>query len=231
VHVSRFVGPVIALTVVAAGLVIPPAAAAQDARGYVGGGAAITPWSPESNSSGASLSFDNTSDDNWAPAVQLEAGVFVSRHVGLGLEFALPARRAVDQTYGYALLGYRAEIRYREAPLFAVLRLHPTGRPPGLSFVAGAGMVHQDGFERRASRIGLTTAYGPFGPETRTSRRTWGATAGLDAVLPLGSRVRLVPQIRAVYVERGETFEADEFADLGVRAVSYRLALTLRAHF
>jgi len=97
-RVSLVVPPVAAVAVIAAGLVSPSAAAAQDARGYVGGGAAIAPWSPESNSSGASLSFDNTSDDNWAPAVQLEAGAFVSRHVGLGLEFALPARRTIDVT-------------------------------------------------------------------------------------------------------------------------------------
>ena len=114
-----------------------------------------------------------------------------------------------------------------------MLRLHPTGRPAGLSVVAGAGVVHQDGIERRAPAIGIGFAgpYGPFGPEVQTSRWTWGATAGVDLALPLGARVSLVPQVRAVFVERGETFEADEFADLGLPAFSYRLALTLRAHF
>ncbi len=232
--VSSLFRPAAALAVVVGTLVAAAGeAVAQDARGYIGGGAGIAPWRPESISSGASLSFGNTSDDDWAPAIQVEAGGFPSRHVGLGLEFAWPARRDVDQVYGYASLGYFAQVRYREAPLFAVLRLHPTGRPAGLSVVAGAGVVHQDGVERRApaTGIGFSGTYGPFGPEVQTSRWTWGATAGVDWALPLGAHVSLVPQIRALFVERGETHEADEFADLGLPTFSYRLALTLRAHF
>ena len=124
-----------------------------------------------------------------------------------------------------------AEIRYREAPVFGVIRLHPTGRPTGVSLVAGAGAVRQDGVKRRRPAIGFTGTYGPFGPEVNTTRWTWAATAGVDAALPLGPRVSLVPQARALFVERGETYEAAEFADLGLPAFSYRLALTLRTHF
>jgi hypothetical protein len=226
------VRPVAGLAVTVLTLLFPAPARAQEARGYLGGGLAIWPWQPESNSSGASLSFGNTTDDAWVPAAQVEAGAFLGRHFGVGVEAAWPARRDVEQTYSYGFgQRYIAAIRYREAPLFGVIRVHPTGRPTGVSFVAGAGAVRQDGIERRRPAIGFTGTYGPFGPEVQATRWTWGATAGVDAAIPLGPRVSLVPQARAVFVERGETFEATEFADLGLPALSYRLALTLRATF
>jgi hypothetical protein len=213
-------------------LAFPAPGRAQEARGYLGGGLGVWPWQPESISSGASLSFGNTSDDAWAPAAQVEAGAFLGRYFGVGVEAAWPARRDVEQTYSYSFgQPYLAEIRYREAPLFGVIRVHPTGRPPGLSLVAGAGAVRQDGIERRRPAIGFTGTYGPFGPEVQSTRWTWGVTAGIDAAIPLGPRLSVVPQARAVYVERGETFEATEFADLGFPAISYRVAITLRALF
>lgn len=220
------------LAVLVLTLVCPALARAQPARGYVGGGLALWPWQPQSISSGASLSFGNTTEDAWVPAAQVEAGAFLGRYLGVGVEAAWPARRDVEQSYSYSIsFAYLAEIRYREAPLFGVIRVHPTGRPTGVSLVAGAGAVRQDGIERRRSALGFTGAYGPFGPDVHATRWTWGAIAGIDAALPLGPRVSLVPQARVIFVERGETYEATEFADLGLPAFSYRVAVTLRASF
>lgn len=213
-------------------LVFPAPVRAQQARGYVGGGLAIWPWQAKSISSGASLSFGNTTEDDWVPAAQVEAGAFLGRYLGVGVEAAWPARSDVEQSYGYSIsFAYLAEIRYREAPVFGVIRVHPTGRPAGVSLVAGAGAVRQDGIERRRPAIGFTGTYGPFGPEVHATRWTWGAIGGVDAAIPLGPRVSLVPQARVIFVERGETYEATEFADLGLPAISYRVALTLRATF
>lgn len=193
----------------------------------MGTGVTLSPWSPRSISSGASLSFANESEEAWAPGLQFEAAVFLGGSVAVGAEFAWPLRRTIQQGYSYFGFGYQAEIRYRELPMFATMRVQPGGRASPLALVVGGGPVRQDGFERQAPAL-RGGGYAPFGPEAQTIRWTWGGMAGVDWSVPVGRRLSLVPQLRAVVVERGDTAEADAFADLGFPPVTLRAAVTLR---
>lgn len=202
-------------------------------RGFVGGGAFVSPWRPADVPGSPSLSYENESPDPFVLGVAAEAGVGLGPRLQLAVEVGLPARGEIAQTHFY-FNPFKKDIRFRETTVFGVARIGlAPGTAVGVDVVGGGGLVRQSSLERVAEgRFGTSGySFGTFGPEHEVTRLTWGAVGGLDVPIGLGPRASLVPQARVFYVDRGDIAELPGFPAFGLPDVTIRVGLNLRLHF
>jgi hypothetical protein len=203
---------------------------------YVSGAIETSSTGVHSISSGASLTFDNTSDDNRGLGVVGEAGWFLRPNIAIGGQVDLPiGRTAIIQSHDY-MNPYNRRSRFREWTAFGVVRAYvPRGRRVRLGGLAGAGVVSESSLDQ-ISTCQLAPPYtcSVFGAESESTRLATGLTVGGDLVWEAIPRISVLPQFRLVWVDRGKIFGPNNSFDdtnlisLGLNQVSYRASIGIR---
>ncbi len=204
----------------------------QERRPYVGGGLMVSMQGSERP--GSSPSFPTSGVGGTAAGLVVDAGGYLATKVSVAFEASIPARFESIQETDYFLV-FRTASKHRDlvlAGLFHVHRGH--GNRVGFAIVAGPAVVREDTLQRTAYKsgppLGITGDFGPYGPETSITRWTVGVTAGVDAVVRLGSHISVVPQFRFHWIDRAEAGEGDS-GFLGLSKRVWRPAVGIRAMF
>ncbi len=206
---------------------------AQDQRGYAGGAVLVRQLSPRTVGNGTpSTTYVNTSDGKTVTGLVGEVGAALRPRLALGVEFGLPARHTITQSYSY-FDPYVRESRYRELTIFGVVRTPlAEGTRTKLSLVGGGGMVRTSALERVATGRFGAVSFGAFGPETAVTRWSLGATGGGELDVQMASRLTVVAQARVLVIPHGDPLDSgNAFGNLGLHAMSAHFQFGLRATF
>ena len=225
---KRAVCPAVVLVVLLGG---SSAAAAQERSTYVGGAFMVQPFAANNVDGGsASSTYSNAATETHLVGVVAEVGAFFSRRGSIGVEIGLPFHRnEIAQQYGYR--PYERISRYREETVFVVLRGQVADeRRVGVTVVGGGGWVLGSSLDRYARYPPGSNVPGPFEPEREESHVALGLTFGADLAVKATPRVSIVPQFRLLVTPRGDPKELN-FANLGLRALAYRIGVGIQATF
>lgn len=209
----------------------PSAAAAQERSTYVGVAFMVQPFAANHVDGGsASSTYSNVTTKTHVVGAVAEVGAFFSRRGSIGVEIGLPFHRSeIAQHYGYR--PYDRISRYREETVFVVLRGQVADeRRVGVTMVGGGGWVLGSSVDRYARYPPGSSVPGPLQPETKESHATLGLTFGADLAIKATPSVSVVPQFRLLVTPRGDPKELN-FANLGLRAVAYRVGVGIQATF
>lgn len=214
-------------------------ASGQVVHPYVSGAIEASSAGVHSLNSGASLTFDNTSDDNMVLGVVGEAGWFIRPNIAFGGQVDLPfGRTAITQHHDYVDPSNRRS-RFREWNAFGVLRGYlPLQRRVRVGGVAGLGLVAESSLEQ-ISTCQLAPPYvcSAFGAEKESTRFATGLTVGGDLAWEATPHLSVLPQFRLVWVDRGNPVASNNSSEdsilisLGLNQVSYRASIGLRVGF
>lgn len=221
-----------AATVIAITL-LPRQAAAQEPRIYVAASGFVSTQDSHRQGMAPSLPRSGVGGTTWG--VGGEFGSFVTAHVGVGIEFTLPARIDAVQETDYFRV-FQTANRYRDLTLSAVARVRsrPIG-PVRIAAVGGAGIVQESSLQRRREAAGsfpymVPVEFGPYGDEIKTTRWTYGAVVGGESEIALSRHVALVPGMRVQWIRRSDD-PGELMWFLGLSSLVLRPSVALRANF
>jgi hypothetical protein len=211
----------------------PVRAHGQEGRVYAGASAFIS--TQDSHRQGTAPSLPRTGVGGTTVGGGAEFGGFVTEHVGLGVEFALPARITAVQETDYTRI-FQVENRYRELTMFAVARAATRSAARiRLAAVGGAGLVQESSLQRRRDALGLfpltpSVTFGPYSDQMTRTRWTYGVTFGGEAAIALSRHAALVPAMRVNWVHRSDDTNEPMWV-LGLSSIVYRPSVGVRAYF
>jgi hypothetical protein len=162
-------------------------------------------------------------------------GVFLTPRVSLSAELSLPARFDTVQELDYTFSA-RYDNRHRDVIVSGLFHYHEhSWRSLRPEFIAGISYVREDTRQRTADQLGPpfppSGVFGSYGPAIAIVRETFGATAGADLAIPLGTRISVVPQARVYWIAREDRTSGSLNSTLYLSPIVYRLAIGLRATF
>jgi Outer membrane protein beta-barrel domain len=213
-------------------LVAASTAAAQDWRGYAGGGLTITVQGAERV--GTSPDLPTSGASGTAVGVAAEAGVFVADRVAIGGELNWPARYTAVQETDY-LRPFQYESRHRDLTIDGLVRFNPwTRQTLRLALVGGWGAVQETTKQRRRdSTSPLPTSPPVFGPWVvlpDLSRWTTEAIFGAELEIRPRPGLSIVPGLRFRVVDRNDAAGSLGWA-LGLDSFVVRPGIGVRVAF
>jgi len=204
-------------------------AAAQETRGYIGGGTMLS-W----QSAGTTCSSPHCAQPGiggTAMGLSGDIGGHIVPALSVAFEFSLPARfTALQDVHDRFASEVRIENHHRDIVLSGLLHVHAsrTGRAQ-FAFVVGPSLVREDTLQREAERpfFPLGSTFGPYYVGPQETRWTFGVSGGGDLAVEVNRRVGVVPQIRIHFISRVDPFSQDR----GLSSFVIRPGVNIRVGF
>ena len=201
-------------------------ARAQEPHAFVGGSFVLTQWRTEQVNEGTpSTTYRTSTTRSLLRGFAVDAGVFVTPHFAIGLEFSRPFERAdVTSSTRYAFAGRPVvSSDYREAMMLGTVRgIWSRGSHAQAGVVGGAGLLYGSSVEQ------ISGAQSSSSP-TPVNKQFFGVMGGGEMALSIGRHLRIVPDGRFYRVQRDSIVDGGQpLASLGLPKTFVQTRVGLR---